>query len=29
MNHRDDFDLNKYLGTWYELMHYPSFFSKK
>lgn len=22
------FELNKYLGTWYELMHYPSFFQR-
>jgi lipocalin len=22
------FDLKKYLGTWYELMHYPSFFQR-
>lgn len=24
----DYFDLNKYLGTWYELMHYPSWFQR-
>jgi apolipoprotein D and lipocalin family protein len=23
-----DFDINKYLGTWYELAHYPSFFQR-
>lgn len=22
------FDLNKYLGTWYELIHYPSWFQR-
>ena len=28
MTHKNDFDINKYLGTWYELMHYPSFFQR-
>ncbi len=23
-----NFDLQKYLGTWYELIHYPSFFQR-
>lgn len=23
-----NFDLNKYLGTWYELIHYPSWFQR-
>lgn len=22
------FDINKYMGTWYELMHYPSWFQR-
>ena len=28
MDQKDNFDINKYLGTWYELMHYPSFFQR-
>lgn len=28
MNQKDNFDINKYLGTWYELVHYPSFFQR-
>lgn len=24
----DTFDINKYLGVWYELMHYPSWFQR-
>jgi len=28
MSQRDDFCLHKYLGTWYELVHYPSFFQR-
>lgn len=24
----DDFDIHEYLGTWYELIHYPSFFQR-
>lgn len=28
MTEKHVFDINKYLGTWYELMHYPSFFQR-
>ena len=28
MQGKDDFNIINYLGTWYELMHYPSFFQR-
>jgi len=28
MQYEDDFSIIDYLGTWYELVHYPSFFQR-
>jgi lipocalin len=28
MSNTSNFDVNKYMGTWYELVHYPSWFQR-